>query len=1793
MSKQTKLAWLALTAVLGIGIVAQAETTTNEVAKLSSAHWSQGAPYNDYSPKGTTAFTSGWEAGCVAIAAAQELYNWQWPWSLGAVRETSHPVLNESNLALRFDGNVPFDWDSMPDSFSSGGTLAQKHAVAQLVLACQSLVQMQFVAAGGEAKKNLPGTMEWFEFGQQIDPKSGDEAIAALRADFEFGSPVQTGINFKGYGGHEVVGLGFATTSGDEEKNLIWLNLGWGGGSDGWYDLSETDASETVIKSVQLGFRPIKSVQIEPVAPVSGSEATIKWHLPKCYEDKISGFTVATKKLGSATTTWSDDFSTSKGRSNNANEVRIVNGALKAWDGTASGMYIWDDVLVPTADSVMTYDVGSSYMSGMSVRFEAKVDGEWQTIHTVAVNGGKETNYYIWGTITPADPVSLASLAGQPIQLRYVVEYTNGGIYTSDDASVKIDNLSISNVKTFADVSSSTINDAATRENTFTDLENGEVYAFTVTPVMSDESAAVTQTVTTTIGTPAASPVIGMVTMSPRGTDLMQEGFYTDIAMGWNIINVACQNVETLEAFPSHQSVLPQSKVEVVNNGNGSFSINIDASEVASKWAGQRMILTLKATNATGETAYKDLELRLVASGVPENVPGGKVWTGEDALFGENYTAKWANNVLPSNGDKATFYVADGDYGAMMNLNLTSATELGYVNVTGLGQLTIAGNSSEVLTIDTLKNDVQVEMNSTKLKIKKAVPSDNIVIDSGRSLDCEIDQSRSSFIKKVSGGYVSALTDSSLWKGTVVFDNYTAAGQNLSDYGNTSSKVRFSGVSGWLANNTTYNPIIELVDKGSTPALNWNNGSTGAKETIKTLTGSGTFKTSGSGGAAERVVINNIDDFTGSFDLSLKRIVIGDSDPTTSNNGSITVNSGKSVTIAEGKTWKATGGLFFKGNQTITVNGTLNGAITAEGTGTTLALKPDSTVTASSLNLANNTLSIVKSADAASAVTVSGTVNLTDATVALNLTGEPGNAVALMSAGSFTGVESASLTGLDDYELAVEEGVLYAKSLNPSYDGPEPIATWVSWEFEDEASKHNGYAVSTNNFNTIDENGNILIGSDSTLGATITLPENTYTQATILVKFELPKAGAPVANASIAGVISSDNNPIGAYCAAADGTSLTGYWLNANGAIQLGNSGYNFSTTPVTSAGEGYMLLAYCSELSNPMSKGTALYTGSSIENLTGGNVSSLQWKTQKLKTFAIGGPVAEGNAKPWAGMVVKGVALFVDKWLSPSDIAGYEFPEPEEPVRTDVHFKSGFWGEGGENPFVVVLDNDKPTTVLEGETVIIDDKSSGVETIYFGATLPVNANKIKVSRDVIFSSGENNPLMLDGATITVDDGVTLTFKRQWNNIVLGNVVINGPGTVKFDHNDGTITIGGALSGTAAVTVETGKQISVASDGAIANTIAGDGMVAYASMPSVPMPLAASWTGTVELPQFQANGQVLTNYCNDNSKLKLNGITGGYLHWTDFSLNAEVILAGNFVLTDMSQRNYVFSKISGSGNISLSPGTYELTGFTIGELAEGYAGAITNNMNNTKIVITNLMLPANTSVTPGSKVLAVGGSQAEGVTVTNVKVGGVLQNVQLERRNKGQEGDGLYVKMQIDDQGEGTEQVITVITEPEQESVEVPVDGNFTGTIVVAPTVKSIDTGNVSVQSSQVQVKYGSTEITGAFSVSENLELALKRDGVVEGVSVDPAIDTTDKAPVDMDAATPTIKVKAIPGLWYAVKSGTALGNEGVAGDTATSTPALCTALGTIQLTAPAKNGEDTMFYSIMVSTTESELSGN
>ena len=1239
-------------------------TATNiVVAPLTGAHWVQGAPYNMYTPH------SSWQCGCEAISSSQEFLVWKWPWRLGAIHTASHYVNGEDDSVLRFDGSVPFDWDSMKLSYSDGGTLKQKHEAARLSLMCQSLLQMQYVSGGGDAKKQIPGTMEWYEYVGSVKPNENggdDEAVAAIRADFEFGSPTQVGVPQ-----HAVVGLGYATgtNSVGTAVDLIWLNYGWGGGSDGWYDLRSTEHyadsgllyTASPLQNVHVGFRPIKSVQIEPIAPISASDVTIKWHLPNCYTNKIDGFSVAKKKISESLTNWTDDFAVSDGRSSNTNVMRIRNGQLYAWSGQGTtGIYTWDNVFVPTKDTELTYDAVSCYMSSMEARFEVKVDGVWDTIAKLPLSGK------IDDLVENGATVSLSDFADNPIQLRFVVEYTKGGVFQHDVANIHIDNVSVSNVKTFETVSTDDTIAASARSATFSGLTTGDTYAFSVTPIMSDGSAAVTQTVATTIGDPAESPVIGAVTMSPRGTDLVQEGFYADIAMGWNVIDVACENVATLEAFPSHQSVLPQNKIEVVDNGGGSFSINIDATEVASKWANQNLILTLKATNATGETAYKDLELCLKASGVPEKVPGGKVWTGGSALFGaSDYTAKWAGNVLPSDGDKVTFKTTDEEFGAEMNLNLSTPTTLGYVLATGDGQLTISGTSSEMLTANVLKNDIQVEINSSKFKVNKAIPSANIVIDSGSCLDCEIDQSLSSYIKKVSGGHVSALADSSLWKGTVVFSGYTAAGLNFNSYGNNSSFVRLNGVSGYLGSqaSTTFNPAVELEDDGDTPAFHWNNGWGGYTQTIKALVGDGTFKTSGSG-AGEWVVINDIDNFTGSFSLASKTVAIGTSVGTTANNGRLNVNSGKSATIAGGKTWTIGGGVYLAGNQTLTVNGTLSdsGALAAEGTGTVLEIAPTGSVSAASLSFANNTIRLSMTQDASPTLAVTGAADLAGATIEIDrASGMPvENSITLMTAGSFEGADTATLSGLDGYSLEVTDGTLYAVKDDPIYDGPEPIAVWVG----NFSSSVDGCSLNTNGNSFA---SGVITIADGYQGLDVNLESGTNA-ITVIVKYTnlvYSTSNDRVLFASCANSAKSTDRTI--VRLATDNT-LKGTYGNNSGAA---STSYNATLTSAIGS-SGYMVFCY-GDPSTGDNRGTLLCSGATegAINTTNYWASGLKFDNDSTGNSIYGATIGgyRKEVSGWknaTGMAIEAIAVFTAR-LTAEERNAYRFPEPSEPEEPTV----------------------------------------------------------------------------------------------------------------------------------------------------------------------------------------------------------------------------------------------------------------------------------------------------------------------------------------------------------------------------------------------------------------------------------------------------------------------------------------------------------------------------------------------
>ena len=165
-----------------------------------------------------------------------------------------------------------------------------------------------------------------------------------------------------------------------------------------------------------------------------------------------------------------------------------------------------------------------------------------------------------------------------------------------------------------------------------------------------------------------------------------------------------------------------------------------------------------------------------------------------------------------------------------------------------------------------------------------------------------------------------------------------------------------------------------------------------------------------------------------------------------------------------------------------------------------------------------------------------------------------------------------------------------------------------------------------------------------------------------------------------------------------------------------------------------------------------------------------------------------------------------------------YEFVvTPDHEAGSDVYYKSGYFGKGGQDEFKVVLsDGTTETAVFPDDAVVIDDKSTQNE-IYVGE-LPDNVEAIKVNRDVILASGDANNEMLADATVTVGDECTLTIQRNWNDIVLGDVEFNGSGVV-LDSNGGTITVSGSITGTSTLTVKEDTAVTVDATGSVANAI--------------------------------------------------------------------------------------------------------------------------------------------------------------------------------------------------------------------------------------------------------------------------------------------------------------------------------------------------------------------------------------
>ena len=211
---------------------------------LETASWDQLSPYNNYLSSYVTKSgrgVSGLYTGCVATAMAEVLRYHKWP-EKGTGTLESYTTSSSNYSVKGYDLGHSYNWDNMPLTYGSSATTAQKNAVAQLMLDCGVMVQMDYgtSSAGGSgayAESIVPALVEHMGYSKQAVHRyrsnySVQKWMEMIEYEIDNNGPVLYGGSGDD-GGHQFVCTGY-----DADNTMLYINWGWSGDNNGFYSLT-------------------------------------------------------------------------------------------------------------------------------------------------------------------------------------------------------------------------------------------------------------------------------------------------------------------------------------------------------------------------------------------------------------------------------------------------------------------------------------------------------------------------------------------------------------------------------------------------------------------------------------------------------------------------------------------------------------------------------------------------------------------------------------------------------------------------------------------------------------------------------------------------------------------------------------------------------------------------------------------------------------------------------------------------------------------------------------------------------------------------------------------------------------------------------------------------------------------------------------------------------------------------------------------------------------------------------------------------------------------------------------------------------------------------------------------------------------------------------------------------------------------------------------------------------------------------------------------------------------------
>ena len=228
--------------------------------------WDQSYPYNYCCP--VDPLGSGGHAivGCLATAMSQLMRFWAMP----AQGIGSHCYYHEDYGQICADfGNTVYDWEHMPNKLNSNSPEEEKLAVGTLCFHCGVTIDMGYGPDGsGGGSAGIPGVMhDYFDYSEaNVQLRRDDFELETwkrmVREQFDMGWPMY-------YGGCQDGGCHAFVCDGYDDFDMFHFNLGWGGGSNGWYIIDE--APYTHPADAMFNFVPSSVYNSTPSAPTDFS----------------------------------------------------------------------------------------------------------------------------------------------------------------------------------------------------------------------------------------------------------------------------------------------------------------------------------------------------------------------------------------------------------------------------------------------------------------------------------------------------------------------------------------------------------------------------------------------------------------------------------------------------------------------------------------------------------------------------------------------------------------------------------------------------------------------------------------------------------------------------------------------------------------------------------------------------------------------------------------------------------------------------------------------------------------------------------------------------------------------------------------------------------------------------------------------------------------------------------------------------------------------------------------------------------------------------------------------------------------------------------------------------------------------------------------------------------------------------------------------------------------------------------------------------------------------------------